>query len=289
MSRKKKDTEGFWKQYFRRFDMVITQHGGRDVEHRVSTSRFIISLYVLALAVVVAAITVVLLFYSPLKALMPGYVNPQVRRQIIESSFRIDSLYDVVMRQNSYVTNLQDILRGDIKINSINTIDSLTVLRSADLMERTERETNFVQQYEKDEKYNLTSQSIHKSEMGHLHFTPPLRGVIVTSFAPSELNYGIDITSTSGTNVNAILDGTVLMSKYTAGDGYVVIIQHLNNLTSIYKHLTSALQHEGETVKAGEPIGIIEQPKQQGQQYLPLHFELWHKGTALNPEQYISF
>ena len=193
------------------------------------------------------------------------------------------------MRHNAYVTNLQDILRGNIKIDSINTIDSLTVLRSADLMGRTERETNFVQQYEKDEKYNLTSQSIHKSEMGNLHFYPPLRGIVVTPFAPSELNYGIDITSTSGTNINAVLDGTILLSKYTANDGYVVIIQHLNNLTTIYKHLTSTLQHEGTTVRAGESIGIVEQSKQKDQQYIPFHFELWHKGTALNPEQYIAF
>lgn len=172
MSKRKKKKEGFWQQYFRRYDVVFTQRGGHDVEHRVSTSRFIVSLYILALVIAVAAITAVLLFYSPLKTLMPGYVNPMMRKQIVESSLRIDSLNEAVMRHQQYVTNIQSILRGDLKVDSINTLDSLTVLRSADLVERTERETEFVLRYENEEKYNLTA-PVQKNEMDKLHFSPP--------------------------------------------------------------------------------------------------------------------
>jgi hypothetical protein len=76
----KKHTEGFWQQYFRRYDVVYTQRGGKDVEHRTSTSQFIISLYIMGLTLIVATATVLLLFYTPLKRLMPGYVSPDVRR-----------------------------------------------------------------------------------------------------------------------------------------------------------------------------------------------------------------
>ena len=98
MSKRKKEKEGFWRQFFRHYDVIYTQRGGKDVEHRISTSRFIISLYILLLVSAVAGITVVLLFYSPLKAFMPGYVSPDVRRQIVESSLRVDSLNDIVQR-----------------------------------------------------------------------------------------------------------------------------------------------------------------------------------------------
>ena len=135
MSKRKKNTDGFWKNLFRRYDIVYTQRGGKDVEHRISTSRFIISLYTLAMILVIASITVLLLFYTPLKRLMPGYVSPDVRRQIVESSLRIDSLSDAVQRHRLYVSNIQDILRGEIKIDSVNTIESLTVLRSEMSME----------------------------------------------------------------------------------------------------------------------------------------------------------
>ena len=288
MNRRKKDTEGFWKYFFRRYDVIYTQHGGKDVERRISTSRFFISLYVCAVALIVAAITVLLLFYSPLKRLMPGYVSPEVRHQIVETSIRIDSLYEAVQRHQLYVMNIQDILRGEIKVDSITTIDSLTVLRSEDLMERTERENEFVRRYEETEKYNLTSQTLRKSDMEGLHFYPPVRGLLADPFNPADLHFGVDVLVTNDKNVNAVLDGTVLMSGYTANNGYVVVMQHTGNLVSVYRHLSSILVREGEKVKSGEVLGTA---GVQGDKALQpyLHIELWHKGTALDPTQYISF
>ena len=288
MNKRRKDTEGFWKYFFRRYDVIYTQHRGKDVEHRISTSRFIISLYVCALILVVAALTVLLLFYSPLKRLMPGYVSPEVRQQIVETSMRIDSLHEAVQRHQLYVMNIQDILRGEVKVDSINTIDSLTVLRSEDLMERTERENEFVRRYEETEKYNLTSQTLRKSEMEGLHFYPPVRGLLADPFNPADLHFGVDVLVTNDKNVNDVLDGTVVMSGYTANNGYVVVMQHTGNLVSVYKHLASTLVREGEKVKAGEVLGIA---GVQGDKALQpyLHIELWHKGTALDPTQYISF
>ena len=284
----KKHTEGFWQQYFRRYDVVYTQRGGKDVEHRTSTSQFIISLYIMGLTLIVATATVLLLFYTPLKRLMPGYVSPDVRRQIVESSLRIDSLNDAVMRHQLYVMNIQDILRGEVKVDSVSTIDSLTILRSEDLMERTEREKEFARKYEENEKYNLTTQTLAKSEMDNLHFLPPTRGILASSFNPEERHFGVDVTATNDRNVCSVLDGTILMSGYTANNGYVVVVQHVGNLVSVYKHLSSIFKQESVKVKAGEVLGIagtqgnkIETPF--------LHFELWHKGTALDPTQYISF
>ena len=288
MSKRKKETEGFWRQYFRRYDIIYTQRGGKDVEHRISTSRFIVSLYALAMVLAVAAITVLLLFYSPLKQLMPGYVSPDVRRQIVESSLRIDSLSDAVQRHRLYVMNIQDILRGEVKIDTVSTIDSLTILRSEDLMERTEREKEFARKYEEAEKYNLTSHTLRKSDMEDLHFYPPMRGMLIEVFNPDVPHLGIDITATNDKNVCAALDGAVLMSGYTADYGYIVVIQHTGNLVTIYKHLSTLFTSEGSKVKAGEVLGIA--GTQGDRTAVPfLHFELWHKGVALDPAQYISF
>lgn len=288
MSRRKKDTDGFWRHFFRRYDVIYTQRGGKDVEHRMSTSRFVITLYLLGVVCVVAVLTALLLFYSPLKKLMPGYVSPEVRRQIVEASIRVDSLHEAVQRHQLYVMNIQDILRGKVKIDSISTIDSLTVLRSEDLMGRTERENEFVRKYEETEKYNLTSQTLRKSDMEGLHFYPPIRGLLSDAFNPAELHFGVDVLATNDKNVNAVLDGTVLMSGYTANNGYVVVVQHVGNLVSVYKHLSSILVREGEKVKSGEVLGIAGlQGVKSEQPYL--HIELWHKGNALDPTQYISF
>ena len=289
MSNKKKNKEGFWQRVFRRYDIVTSQHGYHDVGHRFTVSRFGILLSVVLATLLVIAATTAVLFYSPLKRFMPGYVSPQQRVLLLEASQRVDSLYETVQRHQLYVMNLQDILKGNIKVDSVSSIDSLTVLRSSDLMERTEREVEFVRNYEDTERYNLTSSSIRKSDMEELHFITPLHGMLGEAFNPAAQHYGVDILATGAhQNVTAALDGAVLMSSYTATDGYVIVVQHVSNLVTIYKHLTTIQKYEGDKVKAGEILGTL--GKRQGKpSHSYLHVELWHKGTALDPTQYISF
>lgn len=289
MSNKKKNKEGFWQRVFRRYDIVASQHGYHDISHRFAVSRFGILLCVAVAVVMVVAATTAILFYSPLKRHMPGYVSPEQRVLLLEASQRVDSLYETVQRHQLYVMNLQGILKGDIKVDSVSTIDSLTVLRSTDLMERTEREAEFVRNYEENEKYNLTSPSVRKSDMEGLHFTTPLHGMIGEAFNPARQHYGVDILATGAhQNVCSVLDGTVLMSCYTSTDGYVIVVQHVGNLVTVYKHLTTIQKYEGEKVKAGEILGTL--GKRDGKpSHSYLHVELWHKGTALDPTQYISF
>ena len=289
MSNKKKNKESFRQRVFRRYDIVTSQHGYHDIAHRFTVSRFGILLCVLVAIVLVVAATTVTLFYSPLKKYMPGYVSPAQRVLLLEASQRVDSLYETVQRHQLYVMNLQGILKGDIKVDSVSTIDSLTVLRSTDLMERTEREAEFVRNYEENEKYNLTSPPVRKSDMEGLHFTSPLHGMIGEAFNPARQHYGVDILATGAhQNVCSVLDGTVLMSSYTSTDGYVIVVQHVGNLVTVYKHLTTIQKYEGDKVKAGEVVGTL--GKRGGKpSHSYLHVELWHKGTALDPTQYISF
>ncbi|MBR5235207.1 MAG: M23 family metallopeptidase [Bacteroidaceae bacterium] len=290
MSNKKKDKEGLWQRISRRYDVVATRRGFHDIEYHLSVSRLGVAFCSLVAVVLVVAITTAVLFYTPMKRYMPGYVSPEQRELMLEASLRVDSLYETVQRHQLYVMNLQDIFRGEIKIDSVSTIDSITVLRSTDLMGRTERESEFVRQYEENEKYNLTSLPLRKSDMEGLHFATPLRGMLSETFNPTKMHFGVDLVPTgTNQNVGAVLDGTVVMCGYTPNDGYVVMLQHVGNLVTIYKHLSANFRNEGDKVKAGEPIGTLNKPtdKQRSQTYL--HFELWHKGTALDPTQYISF
>lgn len=47
--------------------------------------------------------------------------------------------------------NIQDIFSGKVPIDSVQTLDSLTVAREDTLMERTRREEEFRRQYEENE------------------------------------------------------------------------------------------------------------------------------------------
>ena len=86
----------------------------------------------------------------------------------------------------------------------------------------------------------------------------------------------------------ATLDGTVIASDYTAETGNVIQIQHNQGFVSIYKHLGASLKKVGDKVQAGEAIAVVGNSGAltTGPH---LHFELWYKGRAVDPEKYIVF
>ena len=236
----------------------------------------------------IAALTFLVLLCTPLQSLLPGYLTPQSRGQAVNFALRMDSLEDAVARQNMYITNLQDILGGRVRVDTIESIDSLTAVRAAELMAQSEREREFTRQYEEMEKYNLTTQASHAGNVSGLNLVAPVRGIVQNSFDANNYRYGIEIVADPGKAVGAALDGTVLMSGYVIGQGYVVVIQHNDELTTIYSHCGNTLKKTGDKVRAGEAIAIVGEAESESE--MPcVHFELWHKGVALEPVTYISF
>jgi lipoprotein NlpD len=200
---------------------------------------------------------------------------------------RADSLQQLVERQNLYFMNIQDIFKGEVKVDSDHSLDSLTVVRSEELMERTAQEEEFRKQFEESEKYNLTNIQAEPDVDG-LIFYRPTRGLLSSNFNPDERHFGVDIAANPNESVLATLDGTVVFGGYTAETGYVIEIQHNRDFISVYKHCGSLLKQTGDKVKAGEVIALVGNTGAQttGPH---LHFELWRKGEALNPEKYIVF
>lgn len=241
-----------------------------------------------AVGAALVLLTTVLLLFTPIRTLLPGYLTPQSREQLVTFALRMDSLGDAVARQDMYVTNLQDILRGRVRVDSISTIDSLTALRAADLMEQTEREREFVRQYEEAEKYNLTTQASHVSSVSGLNLVCPVRGTVDATFDPNNYRFGVEVTAVPGSPVAAVTEGTVLVSNFTANDGYTIVVQHNGDLMSTYSHCGTLLKKKGEKVRTGEAVATTKREVAEGESPA-VHFELWHKGVALDPMVYIAF
>ena len=81
---------------------------------------------------------------------------------------------------------------------------------------------------------------------------------------------------------------TWLDGEIDSETGYVIGVQHSNNLVTFYKHNSALLKSVGDYVKAGEVIAIIGNSGEfsSGPH---LHFELWYNGTPVNPTDYINF
>ncbi|MEO0628195.1 MAG: M23 family metallopeptidase, partial [Bacteroidota bacterium] len=88
--------------------------------------------------------------------------------------------------------------------------------------------------------------------------------------------------------VKACLPGVVFQSEYTSAYGFVIGIQHANNVISFYKHNSTLLKDVGSQVTAGEAIAIIGNTGTQSTGP-HLHFELWRNGQVLDPTDYLAF
>lgn len=75
-------------------------------------------------------IAAAIIAFTPLRNYLPGYMNSEVRSQIVANALRADSLQAALERQSRYVMNIQDILSGQVKADTVQSIDSLTDLRA---------------------------------------------------------------------------------------------------------------------------------------------------------------
>jgi len=213
----------------------------------------------------------------------------RIRQAIVNEALRIDSLEQVFELQNQYIINLQDIIAGTVKIDTVYSVDSLARVRSELLMERSEREETFMRQYEEAERYNITTQSQPVTDVSSISIFRPTAGLVTSSYDALEQHLGVDIAASPNQSVVSVLDGTVLMSTYTSDMGYTICIVHPGELISVYKHCESLLKKTGDRVKQGDVVALVGRGTDRALQGSHLHFELWYQGQPLDPEKYILF
>ena len=97
---------------------------------------------------------------------------------------------------------------------------------------------------------------------------------------------GIDIAANEGTEIRACFDGIIEKSEHNEFSGNYIIINHENDYTSSYAHMSKRIKDEGESVKKGDVIGYV---GSTGSATGPhLHFEIRQSGTPVNPRELIE-
>lgn len=105
------------------------------------------------------------------------------------------------------------------------------------------------------------------------------------------LHTGIDFAAEQGTEVLAVLDGTV-ESVYTNDvlTGTTVTVAHQNGLKTTYSYIDAKEGLKvGDEVSRGDVLGTVAAPT--GKEYKDgahLHFEILESGKAVDPETYLS-
>lgn len=245
-------------------------------------------------SVLLIVLVTYLIAFTHLREYIPGYTDVTLNRRVYEMEQRADSLEIVFAQKDLYINNLKKIIMGDdFETDSINSL--LTKSNNTDFSKIVDRKSKndsiFRAEYENDTRNNLFNTDMLNettADFDLVSFYTPMEGIVTNHFNRAEKHYGTDIVSDRSSVIKTIANGTVIYSDWTVENGYTIGIQHSGNLLSVYKHNSVLLKETGDFVNAGDAIAIYGNSGSLSTGP-HLHFELWHNGTPLNPEDYISF
>lgn len=213
---------------------------------------------------------------SPLKSLMPGYDAVRQSNEMEALLDRVDSLETRMAINNKKEQNLLAILKGDTNGTPL-APGSGTEAPAAVSDYPEEMPTEPIDPMLSGDKKNIAGYA----------FFQPVKGVVTDTFNHRHGHLAVDIASYNNASVKAVLEGSVIISAWTPETGNIMVIQHKDDLLSVYKHNSVLLKKEGTFVSAGEVIALVGNSGEESSGP-HLHFELWYDGVALDPLDYIQ-
>lgn len=258
---------------------------------KVRRSDFITIVITLVIAIIAA--TACLIAFTPIREYIPGYTDVTLYKKMYELERRTDSIEIASKQKDIYIKNIKRIVAGDdFADDSLRALASKPIPKSelqSIRLKKSEQDSILRVSFESETQYSLFDNIDMKRKLSEVrNFFVPLDGVVTARFNRNSNHFGIDIVANNNEIIKNILDGTVIFADWTINNGYVIGIQHADNIFSVYKHNSSLLKKEGDFVKAGEAIAYFGETGELATGP-HLHFELWIDGMPVNPEDYIRF
>ena len=268
---------------------LVDNETHRSIRTIIFTKLRFITFAVTAVVVFILLIYCIIAF-TPLRLTVPGYPDANFKKTALSNAIKIDSLESAMIRWELYAANINRTLSGEQTLSLKEVTDNSHVVpyleqKSAQYLQQ--QDSVLRAKVREEEQFGLSSGTKRDLPIEGVHFFSPLVGVISNGFDMAT-HPAVDITAPANSVVKACLDGTVIYSGWSNEYGYTISIQHSGDIVSTYKHNRSLLKKQGDIVKAGTPIAYVGNTgsTSTGDH---LHFELWYKGTAVNPTLYISF
>ena len=284
----KKENKGFFKKLFNDYKVVVSSEDTFEEKFAFKASKINVFVLMLVYSVILISFTISIVFFTQLRELVPGYSSSDLLNRAIYLTQKTDSLERQIELNNKFYKSIEDVLSG--KTDEFIERDNITI--DSSLNEKNffsispNSEDSILRNYvDSQDKFNLTkNELVIENKM----FFSPIKGDITQAFNFEENHFAIDIAADIGTPVKSILDGKILFSEWSVDTGHVIIVDHGDNIVSVYKHNSKSLKEQNDFVQAGE---VIAYSGNQGSLSSGphLHFELWKNGTPIDPEPLLNF
>ena len=258
-------------------------------------TRLNVYIMVSSIFVVLVFLVTMIIAFTSLKEYIPGYGDVNLKGKSRELEKKVYEVEKELIAREAYIKTVQKILTGGVDTTNYeaegegemayDTAEFNVEPIPEDYALRTEIERESMQSL--DNSSFRVSQNDNSLEQ--LYFTTPVRGAIVNDeFQPDKGHFGVDLLGSTGATIYATLGGVIIISDYTFETGYVIGIQHSNNIISFYKHNSKLLKKVGDKVQGGEAIAIIGNTGELSEGP-HLHFEVWHNSKPINPREFLVF
>jgi len=285
--------EKWYKKLRHKYRLVILRD--ESFEERLSFRLTRMNVFILTglVSIILIFFTSIIIAFTPLREYIPGYMDINLAKNIYELQRKADSLEMIVSSNHWYISNIRQVLKGEISADSARNKSTATLDYDTITMRRSAADSQLRKEFEHHDQYRLYYYEDgeyfkNAAESSEYLFYPPIRGIVTSKFDLREGHLGIDIVAKQNESVKSVLDGTVLFVGWTVENGNVIIVQHQKNFVSVYKHNSVLLKQNGDFIKAGDPIAIIGETGNLSSGP-HLHFELWYNGTPVDPETYMTF
>ena len=270
-----------------KYRLVVLNEDTFEERFTFKLNRLNVFVFSIITSLLLIATTTIIIAFTPLREYIPGYSSVSLKIKATKLAYKTDSLQQVIDINEQYYSSIKKVLTGDVStvdFNKDSIIEAAEIDRSGLDLNPSKEDSLLREKVLLEDKYNPL---VNNSEINFVLF-PPVKGTISEGFNAKDKHYAIDVVTAKDAPVKSAADGTVIFSEWTAQTGYVIIIEHTNNLISVYKHNSLLTKEQGELVKAGEVIATAGNTGELSTGP-HLHFELWSDGYPIDPTNFIDF
>jgi len=287
MAKKERKKKLLKKKLLHKYRLVVLNEDTFEERYAIKLNRLNVFVLVTLSSILLVGFTTILIAYTPLREYIPGYSSTSLKKKATELTYKADSLQQQLLYNNRYYASIKKVLTGDVSSSEFNRDSIIEAAKAKDIeaVFPNKEDSLLRVKADKEDKYNLFDSETNSS---NFVLFPPVNGTISEGYNLEEKHFAVDVVIPETTPVKSTADGIVIFAEWTVSTGYVIIVEHSNELISIYKHNGSITKVQGDLVKAGEVIALSGNTGELSTGP-HLHFELWSKGYPIDPTNFIDF
>ena len=276
------------KSWLHQYRLVVLKEDNFEEQFAFKLTPLNVFVFTTLSAIFLITLTTIFIAFTPLREYIPGYTSPSLQKKAIKLKSETDSLYQITQMNERYIASIKKVLTGEATFESIDKDSIYASLKAeVDSLDLTPSKADSLlrEKVENEDKYNLFESA---TSVKNFVLFPPLKGQVSEGFDSKIQHYAVDIAVSKNTPVKAVADGRVVLASWTSDSGFVIIIDHGNQMLSVYKHNAALTKEQGDLVKAQE---VIARSGSSGKLSTGphLHFELWNDGNPIDPSTFIDF